>query len=109
MSDPQPPDEGESTGLQAQLSSLMAGLHENTELLRQCREDYETKLAACAEQKAEKDGVVEEMRAGLQNLISARTEDNVHSAPRQTTAGSHSLREGCPAGQANARCTCIVC
>ena len=105
MSDPPSSDEGEPTGLQAQLSSLMSGLHENAERLRQCREDYETKMAACAEQKVEKDGIVEEMRAGLQNLISARTEETTHSAPRQTTAGSHSLREG----QATARAVHALC
>ena len=102
-------DEDEPSGLQAQLSALMSGLNENTERLRQCKEDYATKMAACAEKKAEKDSQVEEMRTGLHNLISARTEDSNHNAYRQATAGSHMLREGLPAGQANARCTCIVC
>lgn len=107
MSGSQPPneDEDESSRLQVQLASLMAGLHENTERLRQCKEDYETKMAACAQRKAERDGQVEEMRAGLRNLISARAEEGVS---RQTSTGSHNLRDGRPAAQANARRACIV-
>lgn len=96
MSDSQlePPNEDESSRLQVQLASLMAELQGNTEQLRQCKEDCGTKMAACVKWKVEKDGQVAEMRAGLQNLISARAQESVRSAPRQTSEGSHSLREG---------------
>ncbi|KZT73862.1 hypothetical protein DAEQUDRAFT_721331 [Daedalea quercina L-15889] len=90
-----------SSSHQDQLSSLASELYENTERLRQCKADYEARMAALAARKSEKDHRVEEMRAGLQELISAREDDRARSATRQTTTDPtptwtdvlHQLRE----------------
>ncbi|KAH9936229.1 uncharacterized protein B0H18DRAFT_972931 [Fomitopsis serialis] len=90
--------EGLST-YQDQLSSLASELHVNGAMLRQCKASSETRMAVCAARKSEKGRQVEEMRAGLEELISGREDDGARSAVRQSSTGPtwtevlHQLRE----------------